>query len=264
MPGSDDRSARNELHDPTVGLSSDDRARFSRQLELPEWSEGTQADLRAANVFIAGAGGLGSAVALYLAAAGIGRVTLADPDTVELSNLNRQILYASGDIGAPKVTAAAARLTSLDPSTVVRPLSERIDERNARRLVAGHDIVIDCLDSLASRFVLNRAAHDMRIPMVYGAVARFTGHVSLLRPPETPCLACFVPDKEPPTPTPVLGCTAGLIGTLQATEAIKHLTGIGEPLAGRLLVVDTLALRFDVLDVEKDAACPVCSGQDAG
>lgn len=239
-------------------LTQNECERFSRQLDLSGWGEAAQERLRDASVFIAGAGGLGSAVALYLTAAGIGHITLCDPDVVELSNLNRQILYTTRDVGRDKVGAATERLNSLDPSAAITPLRERIDESSARNLVTGHDIAIDCLDTLEARFVLNRASLELGIPMVYGAVTGFTGHVSLLAPPATPCLECFVPRKEPP-PASVLGCTAGLIGTLQATEAVKHLVGIGETLAGKLLVVDTLALRFDVLDVERDPSCPACS-----
>ncbi len=246
---------------PDRRLTPDDRERFARQLELPEWGDAAQERLRDANVFIAGAGGLGSAVALYLTAAGVGRITLADPDVVELSNLNRQVLYTTKDAGRDKVGAATDRLVSLNPSAAITPLRERVDADSAPGLLAGHDIAIDCLDTLAARFVLNRASFEVGIPMVYGAVAGFTGHVSLIEPPETACLECFVPRKEPPAPAPVLGCTAGLIGTLQATEAVKRLAGVGETLAGRLLVVDGLAMRCDVLEVQRDPACPVCSSR---
>ncbi|MCD4690699.1 HesA/MoeB/ThiF family protein [bacterium] len=239
-------------------LSSEERERYSRQMGLPDWGDDGQRRLRESSVFVAGAGGLGSPVALYLTAAGVGHITLADPDTVELSNLNRQVLYSMSDIGRGKVTAASDRVASLNPTAVITPLLERIDPHSANDLIAGHSIVIDCLDTLESRFVLNRAALGLGIPMVYGAVAGFTGHVSLLKPPLTPCLECFVPHREPPPAAPILGCTAGLIGTLQATEAIKELLGIGTTLAGRLLVVDGLELGFEVLQVERDPACEAC------
>jgi len=243
---------------PDRTLTTDDRERFARQLGLPEWGEAAQKRLRNANVFIAGAGGLGSAVALYLTAAGVGHITLADPDVVELSNLNRQILYTTNDAGRDKVGAASERLASLNPSAKITPLRERIDGDSAARLLAGHSIVVDCLDTLDDRFVLNRAAVEAGIPMIYGAVAGFTGHVSLLEPPTTACLECFVPHKEPTPREPVLGCTAGLVGTLQATEAVKRLAGVGETLAGRLLVVDGLAMKCDVLEVLRDPSCLVC------
>jgi len=246
---------------PDQRLTPEDRERFSRQLELPDWGEAAQERLRDANVFVAGAGGLGSAVALYLTAAGVGRITLADPDIVELSNLNRQVLYATSDTGRDKVGAASERLASLNPSAAITALRERVDADSAPGLLAGHNIAIDCLDTLEARFVLNRAALRLGIPMVYGAVAGFTGHVSLLEPPATACLECFVPDKEPPTAAPILGCTAGLIGTLQATEAVKYLAGVGETLAGRLLIVDGLAMKCDVLELQCDPACPACSGR---
>jgi len=244
---------------PDQRLTPDDRERFSRQLELPDWGEAAQERLRDANVFIAGAGGLGSAVALYLTAAGVGHITLADPDVVELSNLNRQVLYTTSDTGRDKVGAASERLASLNPSAAITALRERVDADSAPQLLAGHSVAIDCLDTLDARFVLNRASLELGIPMVYGAVAGFTGHVSLLEPPATACLECFVPHKEPPARAPVLGCTAGLIGTLQATEAVKRIAGVGDTLAGRLLIVDGLAMRCDVLTLQRDPACPVCS-----
>lgn len=245
---------------PERRLTPGDRERFSRQLELPDWGDAAQERLRDSNAFIAGAGGLGSAVALYLTAAGVGHITLCDPDIVELSNLNRQVLYATSDTGRDKVGAASERLASLNPSVAITPLRKRLDDANARELLSGHDIAVDCLDTLDSRFVLNRATLELGIPMVYGAVAGFTGYVSLLNPPATPCLECFVPHKEPPAPAPILGCTAGLIGTLQATEAVKHLVGIGETLAGRLLIVDGLTMSFDSARIERDPGCAVCRG----
>ncbi len=242
-------------------LSSDELERYTRQMGLPDWGEDGQERLRDARVFIAGAGGLGSAVALYLTAAGVGRITLCDPDTVELSNLNRQVLYSTSDIGRGKVTAASEHLVSLNPAAAIVPQSYRIDTDSAPDLVAGHDIAIDCLDTLDARFVLNRACIALGIPMVYGAVSGFTGQLSLIHPPTTPCLECFISDKSPTEMPQVPGCTAGMIGSLQATEAIKYLIGIGRTLAGRLLVVDGMGPRFDVLEIERDPDCPACGNR---
>ena len=242
-------------------LSADELERYTRQIGLPDWGEDGQQRLQGARVFIAGSGGLGSAVALYLTAAGVGRITLCDPDTVELSNLNRQVLYSTSDIGQEKVTAASERLVSLNPAAVIVPLPKRIDTSSAPGLIAGHDIAIDCLDTLEARFVLNRACIALAIPMIYAAVSGFAGQLSLIHPPTTPCLECFIPDKSPPGRPQVPGCTAGVVGSLQATEAIKHITGIGRTLTGRLLVVDGMAPGFDVLEIERDPDCPACGSQ---
>ncbi len=243
-------------------LSADELERYARQMGLPDWGEDGQERLHDSRVFIAGSGGLGSAVALYLTAAGVGRITLCDPDTVELSNLNRQVLYSTSDIGRRKVTAASERLVSLNPAAAIVPLRRRIDAPSAHDLMAGHDIAIDCLDTLEARFVLNRACIALGIPMIYAAVSGFTGQLSLIYSPTTPCLECFIPDKDPTERSQVPGCTAGVIGSLQATEAIKHLTGIGRTLAGRLLVVDGMGPRFDVLEIERDPDCPACGSQE--
>lgn len=244
-----------------MALSADELERYARQMGLPDWGEDGQERLRNACVFIAGAGGLGSSVALYLAAAGVGRITLCDPDTVELSNLNRQILYSTSDIGRKKVGAASERLVSLNPTAAIVPLLERIDTRAAPDLVRGHDIAIDCLDTLEARFVLNRACITLGIPMIYAAVGGFTGQLSFIHPPTTPCLECFIPHKSPTEKPQVPGCTTGVTGSLEAMEAIKYLTGIGHTLAGRLLIVEGMEPRFDILEIEKDPDCPACGAR---
>ena len=241
-----------------MALSTDELERYARQMGLPDWGEDAQERLRHARVFIAGAGGLGSAVALYLTAVGVGRITLCDPDTVELSNLNRQILYSTSDVGRQKVSAASERLVSLNPAAAIVPIRERIDTRSAPDLIAAHDIAIDCLDTLEARFVLNRACIALDIPMIYAAVSGFTGQLSFIHPPTTPCLECFIPHKSPTEKPQVPGCTAGIMGSLEAMEAIKHLTGIGRTLAGRLLIVEGMEPGFDILEIEKDPDCPAC------
>ncbi len=246
-----------------MALSNDELKRYARQMGLPHWGRNGQERLRAASVFIAGAGGLGSAAALYLAAAGAGRITLCDPDTVELSNLNRQVLYSTSDVGREKVTAASERLASLNPAAAIVPLSERIDTSSAPDLIAGHDIAIDCLDTLEARFILNRACMALDVPVIYAAVSGFTGQLSFIHPPATPCLECFIPHKNPTEKPQVPGCTTGIMGSLQAAEAIKYLTGIGSTLASCLLIVESMEPRFDILEIERDPDCPACGNQAA-
>lgn len=232
--------------------------RYTRQLGVTGWGAEGQQRLAASHVFIAGAGGLGCAAAVYLAAAGVGKLTVCDADRVELSNLNRQFLYTTQDIGHEKALRAAERLRALNPSIEITPVVAEIDERTACGLVRGAGLILDCLDNLETRFALNRCSIATGIPMVYAAVSEFTGHLSFLHPPATPCLECFAPRTPPPVEPAIPGCTAGLVGALQAMEALKFLTGVGENLAGRLLVVEGLEPRFDVVRIGKDPGCPAC------
>jgi molybdopterin/thiamine biosynthesis adenylyltransferase len=241
-----------------LSSGEDQRERYARQLKIGGWGDSAQARLESSSVFIAGAGGLGCAASLYLTAAGVGRISICDRDSVERSNLNRQVLYSLEDLGKEKARVAAERLRRLNPHVEVGPLVADIDDATAPNLIAGSDLVLDCLDNIPARFVLNRAAIAARVPMIYGAIDEFTGYLSLLNPPETPCLECFLPrtdlERQPALP----GCTAGLLGSLEAMEAIKFLAEIGETLAGRLLVVEGTEPRFDVVSVTSDPDCPAC------
>jgi molybdopterin/thiamine biosynthesis adenylyltransferase len=241
-------------------LTHDEKTRYARQLIIEGWDEEAQARLKESTVFIAGAGGLGSPVAYYLAAAGVGRIRLCDDGSVEKSNLNRQILYGERDIGRPKPDAAAAVLENTNPHTVVVPLPMRIEEDSVATLSGDADVLVDCLDNFETRLVLNGHAVRAGVPLVHAGVSGLTGQVTFLDPPRTPCLACIFPD--PPSAAgaiPVAGITPGLIGVIEAHETIKHLTGIGDVMRNRLLIWEGESGSFDEVTLARDPACPVCS-----
>lgn len=222
-----------------------------------------QEKLRAASILIVGAGGLGCPAALYLAASGVGRLTLADGDTVDLTNLQRQILYRADSIGAPKVQAAREALAAVNPDVAVVPLQERFSEFND--LVAQADIVLDCTDNFATRHALNRACVANNKPLVSGAALRFDAQLVVfdLARPDSPCYACLFPEEaqveEAQCSTMgVLAPLTGVVGSLQAMEAIKLVTGVGAPLAGRLVIIDALSGEWRSVKIPKDPACPVC------
>jgi molybdopterin/thiamine biosynthesis adenylyltransferase/rhodanese-related sulfurtransferase len=246
-----------------AALDGLDARAFDRQMRLPEVGPHGQAKLARSRVAVVGAGGLGCPVLLYLAAAGVGQLTVVDFDTVAIENLHRQVLYGPGDVGRPKVSAAAAALARLHPHVRVAGHVARFGDDTAH-LLEGHDLVVDATDSFGARSAVNRAALAHRIPAVLGAVSRFEGEV-LTHLPGSPCYACLHP--EPPAPglsrscseEGVLGVVPGIVGLLQANEVLKVLLGIGEPLAGRLLTFDARSARFLTLRLERDAACPACS-----
>ncbi len=248
----------------TPPLSADEHARYARQLILPGVGEAGQQRLRRARVLVVGAGGLGSSVALHLAAAGVGTLDVVDDDRVDVSNLHRQLLYGTAALGTPKVDAAAARLGDLNPHVRVARHRTRLTHANARALVADHDLVVDGTDNFAARYAVNDACVALGVPNVYGSVHRFEGQVAVFAAPGGPCYRCLHPVAPPAGLVPdcaeggVLGVLPGLVGTLQATEALKLLLGVGEPLVGRLLVVDALAMRFLRVAVARDPACPAC------
>ncbi len=243
--------------------------RYSRHLRLPEVGLEGQRKLEAARVLVVGAGGLGSPAAYYLAAAGVGTLRIADDDVVERSNLQRQILHADARIGVPKVESAAITLSALNPRTRVEAISERIVSANVERILDGVDVVVDGADNFPVRYLLNDACVKLGKPLVYGAVQRFEGQASVFdagrHRGEAPCYRCLFPEPPPPDAAPncaeagVLGVLPGVIGLLQATEAVKLLLGIGESLAGRLLQFDALALRFRETRLSPDPNCPVCA-----
>ena len=231
--------------------------RYARQITLPEFGEAGQARLRNSSVLIVGAGGLGSPSAIYLAAAGVGRIGLVDFDRVDITNLHRQILYGTSDVGTPKLEAAAAHLRDLNPDVVVETHSARLTSENALDILDGYDVVLDGTDNFATRYLVNDACMLLGKPNVYGSVFRFDGQVSVFGTKDGPCYRCLYPEPPPPHLVPncaeggVLGVLPGVVGTLQATEAIKLITGVGETLAGRLLLFDALRMTFRVMRVQQ-------------
>ena len=250
-------------------LDADFAERYSRHLRLPEVGLDGQRRLQAARVLVVGAGGLGSPAAFYLAAAGVGTLRLADDDVVERSNLQRQILHADARIGQAKVDSAAIALSALNPGTRVEAIRERVTSANVETLLDGVDVVLDGGDNFPVRYLLNDACVKLGKPLVYGAVHRFAGQASVFdagrRRGAAPCYRCLFPEPPAPGDAPncseagVLGVLPGVIGMLQATEVLKLLLGIGEPLVGRLLQFDALAMRFRELRVPPDPACAVCA-----
>lgn len=244
-------------------LSEDQRRRYARHLLVPEIGPDGQRALLDARVLIVGAGGLGSPVALYLAAAGIGTIGLVDDDVVEASNLQRQVLHATDRIGQRKVASATATLRALAPALAVVAHDERLDAGNAERLLDGYDVVVDGSDSLPTRYAINDAAVRLGLSVVHGSVHRWDGQVTTFVP-GGPCYRCLHPEPPPPELAPdcavagVVGVVPGIVGMLQATEVIKLVVGAGKTLAGRLLVVDALATTFDEIRVARDPACAAC------
>lgn len=251
-----------------ASLDPQELARYARQLRLPNLGVEGQAKLKNASVLIVGAGGLGSPAALYLAAAGVGRLGIADGDVVDSTNLQRQILYGTEDVGRPKTDAARAALASLNPHVDLELIAERITSRNALALVARYDVVIDGTDNFPTRYLLSDACVLTGTPLVYGSVDRFEGQLSVFVANDGPCYRCLFP--TPPEPgtvqncadAGVLGVLPGLVGTAQATEALKLLLGIGEPLVGRLLMVDALHMSFRSIGIDRDPACPACGTRE--
>ena len=250
-------------------LDADFADRYSRHLRLPEVGIDGQRRLQAARVLVVGAGGLGSPAAFYLAAAGVGTLRLADDDVVERSNLQRQILHADARIGQAKVDSAATALSALNPGLRIEPVRERVTSANVEALLDGVDVVLDGADNFPVRYLLNDACVKLGKPLVYGAVHRFAGQVSVFdagrRRGAAPCYRCLFPQPPAAEDAPncseagVLGVLPGVVGMLQATEVLKLLLGIGEPLAGRLLQFDALAMRFRETRLAPDPDCPVCA-----
>ncbi len=246
-----------------------DRARYARHLLLPEVGEEGQLRLDRASVLLVGAGGLGSPAALYLAAAGVGTLGIVDDDLVDRSNLQRQVLHSDDAVGQPKVESARRRIEGLNPNVSVQPHALRLTKHNVDDLVPRYDLVLDGADNFATRYMLNDACLKHAKPLVHGSVYRFEGQVSVFGAPG-PCYRCIFPEAPPPELAPscaeagVLGVLPGVIGLLQATEALKILLGVGEPLRGRLLSFDALSTRFTTLRLSRDPKCGWCSGAFPG
>ena len=221
--------------------------------------EAGQERLKAARVLIAGAGGLGTVIATYLAAAGIGTLRIADCDVVEATNLNRQILHWGRDVGRPKTASVAEKLSALNALIRVEEVSGRIDAASVDAVAADCDLIVDAMDNFPTRYLLNRTALRKGVPFIHGAVRGLQGQATTVLPGKTPCLRCLFPQSPPPSAVfPIIGATCGVIGSIEATEAVKLLTGQGEPLAGRLLIWDGLAACVDTLVIERNPACPDC------
>jgi molybdopterin/thiamine biosynthesis adenylyltransferase/rhodanese-related sulfurtransferase len=251
-----------------AGLSSAEVFRYSRHLILPEVGLEGQEKLKAARVLLVGAGGLGSPVALYLAAAGVGHLGIVDFDVVDETNLQRQVLHGTRDVGRPKLQSARDRIADLNPHVEVTPYEVRLTSANALEILRGYDVVIDGTDNFATRYLTNDACVLLGIPNVYGSIFRFEGQVSVFATSHGPCYRCLFREPPPPGLVPscaeggVLGVLPGTIGTLQATEAIKVLLGIGEPLVGRLLLYDALSAVIRTVNVRKDPRCPACGTRE--
>lgn len=247
-------------------MNDEQLLRYSRHILLPEVGIEGQERIRAARVLVIGVGGLGSPAALYLASAGVGTLVLADGDTVDLTNLQRQILHTQATVGLPKVVSGRQALAALNPETVVIPLAQRLDGAALEAEVALADLVLDCCDNFATRHAVNRACVKTRTPLVSGAAIRFDGQISVfdLRRDDAPCYHCLFPDGESLEElrcavTGVFAPLTGIVGATQAAEALKLLAGCGEPLVGRLLLLDALAMRWREVRYPRDPGCGVCA-----
>ncbi len=241
---------------------------FNRQIIMRELGEEGQQKLQEAKVAVVGAGGLGTVSSLYLALAGVGYLRLIDQDTVEVPNLHRQILYTVDDLQYPKVEAAAERLTKINPMLKVEPVSENVNSGNVEKLCSGVDCVVDGLDNMLTRYLVNRACVSLKVPYVFGAAIGLEGNLSVFSPPETPCFECVMPnlsdsDLQTCNTRGVLGATPGIIGSMQAMEAIKLLARVGSPLKGKLMVCDFSDMSFATVDVSRNPDCPACHGEIA-
>jgi molybdopterin/thiamine biosynthesis adenylyltransferase len=232
--------------------------RYKRQLLL--FGDEGQERLKKAHIFIAGAGGLGSPVSLYLAVAGIGTITIVDMDTVDQTNLNRQILHFDRDIGRKKAVSAEEKLTAINPDIRINAIATRIDETSAVRLVGNADGIVDAMDNYPTRYLLNDMAIKKNIPLFHGAIRGFYGQATTIIPGKTPCLKCIFPKAPPKEVFPVVGVTAGVIGTVQATEVIKYFLGSGDLLTNRLFIWDGMAGRAEEIYAERIPSCPACGG----
>src|SRR5258706_7133813 len=246
-------------------LSRDEILRYSRHLLIPEVALDGQKKLKASSVLIIGTGGLGSPVALYLAAAGIGRIGLVDYDTVDSSNLQRQVIHGTSTVGKLKVESAKQRMLDLNPDIKVDLYNEPFTSENALRIAKDYDLLIDGTDNFPTRYLTNDVSGMLCKPNIYGSIIRFDGQASVFYAKEGPCYRCLFPEPPPPGLVPscaeggVLGVLPGTIGTLQATEALKVLLGIGEPLIGKLLLYNALDMTFDFVKLKKNPNCRVCS-----
>jgi len=245
-------------------LTGEQAQRYSRHLLIPEVGERGQHRLLQSKVLLIGAGGLGSPAALYLAAAGVGTIGVVDSDVVDLTNLQRQILHTTERIGRPKVESATATIEALNPDVKVIAYAERLTAANIDRIIAGYDVIVDGADNFPTRYLLNDASIKHGIPVVHGSIYRFEGQLTVFKPGAGPCYRCLFHQPPPPELAPscaeagVLGVLPGIVGTLQANEALKLVLGIGEPLVGRYLLIDALDASFREVKLRRDPGCPAC------
>jgi adenylyltransferase/sulfurtransferase len=248
----------------SVRLTPPEIKRYARHLIMPEVAMAGQERLKAAKVLCIGTGGLGSPLSMYLAAAGVGTLGLADFDVVDVSNLQRQIIHFTDDVGRPKITSAAEKLRAINPYLAIVQHEQSVDSSNALELFASYDVIVDGTDNFPTRYLVNDACVLLGKPNVYGSIFRFDGQATVFYPPHGPCYRCLYPEPPPPDLVPncaeggVLGILPGLIGVVQATETVKLILGAGEPLVGRLLLYDALEMSFRELKVRKSLQCPIC------
>jgi molybdopterin/thiamine biosynthesis adenylyltransferase len=242
-----------------VQLTPEELARYDRQMRIQGWGEEGQRKVKSATVVVAGAGGLGCPLSIYLTVAGVGRLIIIDKDKVELSNLNRQVLHWDKDIGRYKVDSAVEKLRQLNPTIRVKGQIVEITEANAKELIGGSDVVIDAMDNFKARFDLNRACFELNIPFVHAAIYGLEARLMTVIPGKTACLQCLLPTLPPEVkPFPVLGATPAMVACLQAMEALKLITGVGETANGTLVLIDGQFMRFRRLKVHRNPSCPVC------
>ena len=257
-----------EVSFPDASLTAQELVRYSRHIGLSEVGEAGQLRLKRASVLIVGAGGLGSPAALYLAAAGVGRIGIADFDTVDLTNLQRQLLHDTNSVGQRKTDSARARLGAVNPLVHVETINDELSAANALDIIAAYDVVIDGTDNFKTRYLTNDACVLLGKPNVYGSVLRFEGQASVFATSDGPCYRCLFPEPPPPGLVPscaeagVLGVLPGIVGTIQATEALKLILGVGDTLVGRLLLIDAMGMRFHTVRVPRDPNCPACGTRE--
>lgn len=261
-------SAETEADRHMSDLTREELVRYSRHILLPQVGEEGQRALKNSRVLLVGAGGLGSPVALYLAAAGVGTLGLVDFDTVDLSNLQRQILHGSAGIGTSKLDSARDRLNDINPNVAIEPYATRLTSENALEIARGYDLIVDGTDNFPTRYLVNDTSVLLGIPNVHGSVYRFEGQASVFGAAGGPCYRCLFREPPPPHLVPscaeggVLGVVPGIVGTIQATETIKLLLGLGDTLAGRLLLIDTMTMTFRTIGIRKDPECPACGTRE--
>ena len=243
-------------------LTRDDLERYDRQIRYEGFGEEGQQKLKSSHVIVAGAGGIGCPASMYLACAGVGRITIIDSELVELSNLNRQVLHWDEDIGQKKAVSAARKLRSLNPSIRIVPIAAQITETNARDIIKGASVVVDAMDNFETRAILNRACVAEGIPFIHGGVRGLCSQVTTIIPGKTPCLACLYPQKpEEQTPFPVFGVAPAMVAVIQATEAIKIIAGFGRLLTGQMLYVNLATMDFCLREVARKPDCEVCGSR---
>ena len=240
-------------------LTPEETDRYDRQLIMENIGPDGQKKLKQANVVLAGAGGLGSPISIFLAVAGIGRMRIVDNGFVELSNLNRQVLYGDEDLGQSKVVCAQKSLQRLNPHLQIEAISETIQAENVSELVGNCDIIVDALDNYPTRYLLNQAAFRKNIPLIHGAVEEFFGQATTIIPGSTNCLKCIIPSGPAQQTWPIIGVTCAMIASIQATEVIKYIVGVGHLLANRFLTVDGLHTRVEEIELERTLGCELCS-----